>query len=163
MNLHCNLLEIFPEAAFWYQCTHRNSLLDLESLRAVAAQSGASHNEKSSSSRCYYLQGDALWFDFQPQTFDLIARSSNFGIFHSFIIDRKCERWLRSSGIYGVFAPGVRGLIDLFTLKDDQLSFCAHHLQIKAGQTFGALHPEKSTNINSLEPQPLAAIPWQLF
>lgn len=67
MNRHCNLLEIFPEAAFWYQCTDPNSLLDLESLRAVAVHSGASHNEKGSSSRCYYLQGDPLWFDFQPQ------------------------------------------------------------------------------------------------
>lgn len=163
MSLRCNLLEIFPEAAYWYQCSHLSSLLGLENLRAAAVQSGASQNENGTSSRCYYLQGDALWFDFQPQTFDLIARSSSFGIFHSFIIDRKCERWLRSTGVYGVFAPGAQGLKDFFTSKSDQLSFCAHHLQVKAGQTIGVFHREKSTNINLLESQPLAAIPWQLL
>lgn len=162
MNSNCNLLEIFPEAAFWYQCNNPTSQLDLESLRAVAVKSGASHSQKGSSARCYYLQGDALWFDFQPQTFDLIGRSSNFGIFHSLIIDRRCERWLRSAGIYGVFPPGVRGLKDLFTLNDDQLSFRAHNLHIKAGQTLGTFDRENNTLYPS-ESQKLAATPWQLL
>ena len=168
MNRERNLLEIFPDAAFWYQYTEPTALLELERLRSVALNSGASHNQKGAPARCYHLQGDPLWFDFQPQVFDLIARSNNFGIFHSFIIDRKCERWLKLDGIYGVFGPGVRGLKDLFTIQKDQLSFCGFNFQIKAGQTqpslFSTFDAGKNTEINPLEPTlSLAAIPWQLL
>lgn len=124
MNEDRHLLEIFPGAAFWYHCSVPMALLDLERMRAIAVNSGASHNENAKSGRCYYLEGDALWFDFQPQSFDLIVRSNGFGIFHSFIIDRKCERWLKSSGLYRVLAPGVKGLKDLFSLQDGQIRFC---------------------------------------
>lgn len=122
-----NILEISPAFACWFQCSGAEFLTEMPQRRSDALSAGFFLRDKSSTCQCFYLRGAALTFDLKPHTFDFIGRSSEFSALHSLLLDRKCRRWLKPGGAYGLFLRGLHGFEHALAQENRQIAFRPTH------------------------------------